>query len=85
METKQNYKMPKIMNTENLSNEAEKPELNKDIVMARYFVPKTQLFHLTIGRKYLITHIKEGRQIKDDRGIERIVRPIPSEIEEYIR
>lgn len=69
------------MNTENISNEAEKPALNKGAVMPRYFVPKTQLFHLTIGRKYLITYTKEGRQIKDDRGVERTVIPLPSEIE----
>jgi hypothetical protein len=47
----------------------------------RYFVPQTELFHLTIGKKYLITYTKDGRQIKDDRGIERIIRPLPSEIE----
>lgn len=50
-------------------------------VMPRYFVPQSQLFHLTIGKKYLITYTKEGRQIKDDRGIKKIVRPLPSEIQ----
>ncbi len=49
--------------------------------LKHYFKPTSKLFHLTIGKKYLITYTKKGRQIIDDRGKNRIVRPLPNEIE----
>lgn len=46
----------------------------------RYFVPRNQLFYLTIGKKYLIKYTKEGREIIDDIGTDRIINPLPTEI-----
>lgn len=47
----------------------------------RYFVPSSQLFDLTIGKKYLIKYTNKGREIVDDRGVKRIIKPLRSEIE----
>jgi len=46
----------------------------------RFFVPRTQLQDLTIGKMYPIEYTQEGRQIKDDKGENRIVHPLPSEL-----
>lgn len=69
------------MNEEQNIIEPQQPAFLQGVVMPRYFVPHSQLFHLTIGKKYLITYTKDGRQIKDDKGVERIVKPLPYEIE----
>lgn len=48
--------------------------------MPIYFKPTTNLFFLTKGKKYKIKYVENGRQITDDRGKKRIVRPLLSEL-----
>ena len=49
-------------------------------VKPRFFKPITDLYYISKGDKYRITYTEKGRQIVDDRGKKRIVRPLPSEL-----
>ena len=54
----------------------------EEITPIRFFIPSTQLFYMTIGKKYQIIYVHSDRWIIDDLGKPRIVRPLPSEISE---
>ena len=46
----------------------------------KYFTPSIQLYYLTIGKKYQMKYIGNERWIIDDRGHDRFINPLPSEI-----
>lgn len=66
------------MNTDSKNTETEQCTIPS--VMPCYFVPKTDLFYLTKYSKYQINYTDKGREIIDNRGVSRIVRPMPSEL-----
>ena len=49
-------------------------------IMPCYFKPITDLFYITKNKKYLIKYTKKGREIIDNRGLKRIVRPLSVEL-----
>ena len=54
--------------------------LDKDCTSNCFFKPLTDLHYITKGFRYKIKYTDKGREIIDDRGIKRIVRPMSLEL-----